>query len=1024
MGSIRIETELTIPTAASKRVVREAQSYLGVGLVNIESRKCYWLEHESIGSEDLKEQIKNELSVVFYDSVMERYLLEKPTSEQSDNTTNTPPRETPQYVVEVGYRPGVTDNVAHSAEEALSLLGATNISVATGKLHFLFGELSAEDAEKIATALLGNPLIQRMDILDFDSWLSVDRFSNPVLPKVVLEPIENHYQTIDVSLTVDDLMELSTQNCWALSKEEIQHIQHHFNTPESESLRYQMGLPQNPTDVEIEIIAQSWSEHCKHKIFAATVDYTEGHIPDHYPALGDMTVESLFKTYVKQATIEIEKERELPWLRSVFHDNAGVVRFDENIDVAIKVETHNSPSALDPYGGAITGILGVNRDIIGVGMGARPVANMDVFCFADPKWPLAGDEVRMPVGLLQPRRLLEGVHKGVEDGGNTSGVPTVNGAIYFDQDYAGKPLVFVGTVGVMPHQLPDGTEGVRKEIAVGDKIFMVGGAIGADGIHGATFSSLELNENSPATAVQIGDPITQKRALDFIIEARDLGLFRCLTDNGAGGLSSSVGEMATLSNGAVIDLKRAPTKYPGLKPWELMISESQERMTLAVPPEQCEDFSNLAQRRGVMAANIGEFNSTGSLDVYYGESLVAALPLHFLHESLPSMKIPAHWAGPINRKSWIDRDDRQDFGASDLESILHKLLGCPNIASKETWVRQYDHEVQGATHIKPFGGKSTQGPNDAGVIWLYPHGGNTNGAVAIGCGLAPRVSLDDPYMMAQYAVDEAIRNVVATGGDIDTTCILDNFCWPDPVQSTKTPDGHLKMGQLVRCCKGLYDIAKVYGTPLVSGKDSMKNDFRGQNGRGEPLTISILPTLLVTAMSKAQIGATQTSDFKAPGHLIYQIGQTGNGLRASELSTFMYLKDKNDHLNRPNLEANLLCYRSVHDMLKLGLLSSVHDISDGGALCAVAESCFGNRLGANIQLEGDLIASAFSEAPGQFIISIEAHNKAAFVAKMTGVPFKYLGRVTDEKNLEIKHQDSGTVSIAITSLFESWSTEL
>ena len=1015
MGCIRIETELIIPTAASARRIREAQSYLNIGLTDIQSRKCYWLEDQKQSQEDLKEALQVGLKDVFFDPVMEQLIL--------DSTIE--PNGVPSHVVEVAYRAGVTDNVAHSAEEALALLGADNCNVATGHLHYLYGDLTHAESEQIAHALLGNPLIQRLDIWSYRDWINADRFAAPSLPKVILERNRPPFECINVERPMTELLQQSVDNCWALSEAELAHIQKWFGRPDVQASRKALGLPLQPTDVEIEVIAQSWSEHCKHKIFAATVEYTEGALPKGVKSLGDQTIHSLFKSYVRRATQEIEAERQLPWLCSVFHDNAGVVRFDSKVDLAIKVETHNSPSALDPYGGAITGILGVNRDIIGVGMGARPVANMDVFCFADPKWPLEGDEDKMPVGLMHPRRLLEGVHKGVEDGGNMSGIPTVNGAIVFDQDYAGKPLVFVGTVGVMPHQLPDGTEGTRKVIQPKDRIFMVGGAIGADGIHGATFSSLELNENSPATAVQIGDPITQKRALDFLLEARDLGLFRCITDNGAGGLSSSVGEMATLSDGAELDLRKAPTKYPGLQPWELMISESQERMTVAVPPENASGFNALAQRRGVVATDIGQFTNSGALRVSYGDTIVAELDLSFLHDSLPPMVLPARWTGPIERRSWIARDDRVTPEVESIEHIICQLLKSPNVVSKAAWVRQYDHEVQGATHIKPFGGESAEGPNDSGVIWLYPHGGSESGAAAIGCGLAPRISLEDPYLMAQYAVDEAIRNVVATGGDIDTACILDNFCWPDPVKSTKTPDGDLKMGQLVRCCHGLYDIAKSYGTPLVSGKDSMKNDFRGKNGKGEPLTISILPTLLVTAMAKAKLGATQSSGFKAAGDVIYQLGITGHGLRGSEFACHYHLDSETDHLNPIDLRANKSLYRIIHQLLQDQLLNSVHDISDGGLICAISESCFGNDLGASLKLDGPLWGSLFGEAPGQFVVSVPADKESLFVKAIGGLAHQRLGTVTESPVLSLVHptlpEDN---QIPIATLKSAWTEEL
>ena len=415
-------------------------------------------------------------------------------------------------MVEIGFRPGVTDNIAQSAQYAIEILGVKGIDVATVSLYYLFGLDNRAQAHRIAHELLGNDLIHDIKVWTLNE--ASHRFDDVRFPNVCLASPTELFSVVDMyNTTVDELLEQSRERCWALSRAEIEYLRAHFNNTTLKDKRREYGLPVQPTDVEIEIIAQSWSEHCKHKIFAAEISYTEEAIPAGSPALGPQEISSLFETYIRAATSAVTEQRELSWLRSVFHDNAGVVRFDSHLDVAIKVETHNTPSALDPYGGAITGILGVNRDILGVGMGARPVANMDVLCFADPSWPLLGDEQEMPVGLLQPRRLLEGVHRGIEDGGNKSGIPTVNGAIFFDRDYAGKPLVFVGTVGVMPHRLEDGTLAVSKSISAGDRIMMVGGKIGADGIHGATVSSLELNEHVPATAVQIGDPLTQKRML-------------------------------------------------------------------------------------------------------------------------------------------------------------------------------------------------------------------------------------------------------------------------------------------------------------------------------------------------------------------------------------------------------------------------------------------------------------------------------------------------------------------------------
>jgi len=997
----RIETQLMIPTQSSARLLREAREYLGVELDDLTSLKVFRISTDS-------EPNSNHIEEVFVDPIMEQV-------HWSDGLDTL--ERTPVWTIEVQFRPGVTDNVARSAEEALGLVGLKSATVATGQLWLVYGDVSRESVEKVALELLANDLIQQIDIRDWAETLAWNRFANVRLPSVELGVLGELYQTHDHKQSVDDWMIWSQDNCWALSTEEVSHLRTHYASKSMKMQRTQKGLPAEPTDVEVEVIAQSWSEHCKHKIFAAYIDYTEGNLASEHIQVGSKKVNSLFKSYIRKATLDVERDRNLPWLRSIFHDNAGVVSFDDAVDVSIKVETHNSPSALDPYGGAITGILGVNRDILGVGLGSKPIGNMDVFCFADPSWPLEGDESAMPVGLKAPRRLLEGVHKGVEDGGNMSGIPTVNGAIFFDQDYAGKPLVFVGTVGVMPKQLDDGREGVHKAISPGDRIVMVGGSIGADGIHGATFSSLALDENAPATAVQIGDAITQKRAMDFLLEARDLGLFTCVTDNGAGGLSSSVGEMATLSNGATLDLALAPTKYPNLKPWELMISESQERMTFAVAPSDIVPFLELASRRGVVATDIGSFTDSGLLEVLYNGIYVGCLDLDFLHESLPQMQLKARWEGPMDRVSWIDKDLRTDPEALSWSEKLKGLLSTPNVVSKEPWVRQYDHEVQGATVVKPFGGDSQQGPNDSGVLWLYPHGGAKDNAVSVGCGLAPRLSLYDPYVMAQMAVDEAIRNIVATGADIDQTCALDNFCWPNPILSEQVPDGDLKLGQLVRCCEGLYDICTTYGLPLVSGKDSMKNDFRGRNGRGEPLTISILPTLLVTVMGRSNIGRIQTSDFKRTGDVILRVGMPHTSFTGSEFAEHFSVSAGPVQID---LDANLALYRLIRDVLQSGFLQSIHDISDGGTLCAIAESCFGNDLSVDVTLP-DEDEVLFAEGAGGFIVSVSPDQLEELSARLdaVAVTWQQVGAVTDSGSLTLNGE-----GVMIAELKNAWTREL
>ena len=995
--SIRLETHPLISTQDSEQILRDIQLLKGISLRDLSRRRGFRIVSEQV----LEREV---LASVLIDPILE-------TAHWTDDlqTVSNPPA----WTIEIQYRPGVTDNTARITEEALSLLGI-DATVATGELWLVDGIVTRAKIQEVALEFLANALIQRVDIRDWPETLEWNRFDDVQLPSVQLSSTDTLYRLHDHLDSADAWMGWSKENCWALSRDEIEHLQAYFSTSTVQQNRADVGLPLEPTDVEVEIIAQSWSEHCKHKIFAAKIEYEEGVLADHHKSIGSKTIDSLFQSYIRKATVDVEKNRSLTWLRSVFHDNAGVVSFDDVVDVAIKVETHNSPSALDPYGGAITGILGVNRDILGVGLGAKPIANMDVFCVADPSWPLEGTEDLMPMDLKRPRRLLEGVHAGVRDGGNLSGIPTVNGAFFFDQDYAGKPLVFVGTVGVMPKNVPDGRDAIIKEIHVGDRIVMVGGSIGADGIHGATFSSVALDDTAPSTAVQIGDPLTQRRVMDFLLEAREQGLFTCVTDNGAGGLSSSVGEMAILSNGATIDLALAPTKYPNLRPWELMISESQERMTFAVSPTCLNDFLSLAQKRGVVATDLGMFTDSGLLEVFYDGHMVGCLDLEFLHESLPQMHLSARWNGSMERTSWIDIDQRRDPNAMSWIDKLMLLLSRPNVQSKESWVRQYDHEVQGATVVKPFGGQTQSGPNDSGVLWLHPHGGAKNTTISVGCGLAPRLSLYDSYIMAQMAVDEAVRNIVATGADIDQACALDNFCWPNPILSEGVPDGDLKLGQLVRCCEGLYDICKAYGLPLVSGKDSMKNDFHGRNGHGEPLSISILPTLLITAMGRGHVERIQTSAFKQVGDCILRIGLPHAGFIGSE-----YAEHFRSHQSLPvkiDMESNLRVYRWVRDALAQSWLQSVHDISDGGTLCAVVESCMGNTLSATLTISDD-DQTLFAEGAGGFVVSVSPADLSTVIGSLEdmNIPHMQLGLVTDTGRLEILN-----MSVSMTELTNAW----
>jgi phosphoribosylformylglycinamidine synthase len=905
-----------------------------------------------------------------------------------------------KYLVEVGFRPGVTDNVGKSAAEGVAdAIGrelADDEAVFKSTQYAIRGDVTLDSCEHIARDLLANELIQHWVVKSPEEMKSADGQDLLGLP-IVTDHSDVEVHDIDLEIADDALVQLSRDMMLALELDEMRAIQAYYRDPEVRAERAAVGLPDKPTDIELEVLAQTWSEHCKHKIFAAKITYTD--------ADGKaQVIDGLFKNFVKATTDEVAKR--VDWLVSVFHDNAGLIRFDDENLFALKAETHNSPSALDPYGGAMTGIVGCNRDVIGAGMGCRCILNTDVFCFASPEFD--GD---IPARLMHPRRVLRGVHQGVKDGGNQSGIPDVNGAIVFHERFLGKPLVFCGTGGIIPAEVA-GKPSHEKAARPGDHIVMTGGRIGKDGIHGATFSSEELHEGSPATAVQIGDPITQKKMADFILEARDLGLFSCITDNGAGGLSSSVGEMAEKPGGAELYLERAPLKYAGLAPWEIFLSEAQERMTLAVPPEDLDAFMALAARREVEATSLGQFTDSGRLECFYDGKIIGSLRMEFLHDGVPKMDLTATWAPPAPLVPAKVED-------GDLIADLKAVLGSHNVCSKESFVRMYDHEVLAQSVVKQFQGEDEDGPGNAGVIRPVP--GSDKG-VAISAGICPKFSDLDTYHMMACAIDEAVRNLVAVGARLGTIAGLDNFCWPDPVQSDKTPDGEHKLAQLVRCCQALYDVCVAYDIPLISGKDSMKNDYKIGDTK-----ISIPPTVLVTACAILDdVNKVVTMDVKAPGHAVYVLGDTKDEMGGSE---FLALRGELG-ANVPTVDpvnARAL-YNRLTDAIEAGLVASCHDCSDGGLGVALAESAFAGGFGMRVDLNGLGVANStialFSESQSRFVVTVAEENAAAFEAALRDSTCMRLGSTTADPNLSIAGIGGQTVQAPLDELKEAWQAPL
>lgn len=958
---------------------------------NIRTQQVYSIDSSQITS---TEQLSDLAKALFVDPVLNTYTANQFNGDKVDF----------DWYVEVGFKAGVTDNAGKVAQEnlELQLKGKFKGSecVASGIGYYITGDYSENEINQAVESVLMNGLIQRKIVIFKKEW---DQKKEQLLniPKPAGDKTVQ-VETLDCS-SVDKILELSQQRILALSSAEAEIILKWFSRDDIKQARIENGLPEQPTDVELEAIAQTWSEHCKHKIFNATIEYTDetGKI---------QTIKSLYKSFIQDSTHQIrERLGDNDWCLSVFKDNAGVIRFNDDYSIAFKVETHNSPSALDPYGGALTGIVGVNRDSFGTGMGAQLVANTDVFCFG----PLDYDK-QLPARLFHPTRVFEGVRLGVEHGGNHSGIPTVNGAIVFDECYVGKPLVFCGTASVMPAK-HENQPGEDKKADAGDLIVMIGGRIGKDGIHGATFSSVVLDESSPVSAVQIGDPITQKRMFDFLWEAKKENLYSCITDNGAGGLSSSVGEMAEFSDGCKLHLDKAPLKYDGLQPWEILISEAQERMTVSVPREKIQRFMELSEKLQVESSLLGEFTDTGLFECYFDDKPVAQLDMQFLHKGLPAMELKAHWQ--VQEKALADLPE-----PVDMNKMLHQILARPNVCSKESVIRQYDHEVQGGSVIKPLTGIHSDGPSDSGVIRPVL---DTMEGIAISNGICPKYSNIDTYHMVACAIDEAIRNIIASGGNLEQIAGLDNFCWPDPVESDHTPDGQYKLAQLVRACQAIYDYCLAFGVPCISGKDSMKNDA---NLDGQK--ISILPTLLFSAVGKINdVRKCVTSDVKQAGDLVYIIGETKDECGASEY--YQQLNIKSGLVPKVNAKIAKARYDKISQGTRDQIIQSIHDCSDGGLAVTLAETSFSGGLGINIDIGEPFKQSGipidsflFSESQSRFVITIKKEHQASFEALMKGDAFYRVGAVTDEPSLIINNRQDNILEENIQKLKQSWKKTL
>jgi len=882
-------------------------------------------------------------------------------------------------IVEVSPRPGVTDPAASEIVRAAHEIGINGIHRAATGLRFQIEGLKADEVEQLAKQLLVNNVIQHWKMGDIE----------PSFPEEVEST--GAIETISIrTLNEDELLALSKDRRAALDLAEMKAIQN-----------YCLKENRDFTDIEFETIAQTWSEHCGHKTFKAKITVDGGQLTVDGAAVNRQlsTVDSLIKTYLKSATDKINA----PWVISAFVDNAGIVDFDDEFEISFKVETHNHPSAIEPFGGANTGVGGVIRDVLGVS--AKPIANTDVLCFGNQN--VSFDQ--LPEGVLHPKRIMSGVVAGVQDYGNKIGIPTVNGAILFDEGYTANPLVFCGCVGIAPKGKH------KKNPQCGDRIIVLGGRTGRDGLRGATFSSMTMDAQTGEVAgasVQIGDPITEKGLIDVIVRARDLGLYNDITDCGAGGLSSAVGEMAS-KIGADVDLRNVRLKYPGLAPWEIWLSEAQERMTLAVSPKNLSALQELCATFDTELTDMGSFTGEHRLIVRYDGEVVLDLDNDFLHEGIPQRQLKAVISEQLSVDSDQESCNQVDFLLPNhlITDTLLKLLAHPNIASKSSVIRIYDHEIQGGTVVKPLTGIQSDAPSDATVI--KPLGTSGMKGIILSNGINPEYGKRDAYHMALAVIDEAIRNAVAVGADPERIAILDNFCWGDP----KRPE---TMGTLIEAARGCHDGAMLFGAPFISGKDSLNNEYMGADGQRH----SIPPTLLISALGMMDdVTKAVTTDLKEIGDEIYLVGKFEPVFGGSHFVLTMddgqqtMVNGQSSIVSEPVPSVSEITpkvYKAMHEAINAGLVRSAHDISEGGLAVTAAEMCIGGRLG--LELTDTLSTrDLFGETTGCLLVEVRPENSIQFESAFKDSPCKKLGQVTSTPTLKLNG-----ISIEIDALVKAF----
>ncbi|MBR5523323.1 MAG: phosphoribosylformylglycinamidine synthase subunit PurL [Akkermansia sp.] len=790
------------------------------------------------------------------------------------------------------------------------------------------------------------------------------------------------YRTIPVrNLSEAELTQLSQDMKLSLSTEDMLVVQQIF-----------CEIDRDPTDVELEVIAQTWSEHCKHRIFAATIQHTANGETEE--------IKSMYKTFIQRPSKEIMAQKP-GFVLSCFVDNAGFIKLDDKLSVCLKAETHNHPSAIEPYAGANTGLGGVIRDILGAGKGAKPIANLDVFCFGAPDTPQSMVEGH---NIIHPLGIMRGVVHGVRDYGNRMGIPTTSGAIQFDPTYIYNPLVFCGTAGVIPQS------DIAKEMKPGLAVVVIGGRTGKDGLHGATFSSAAMGEESATEdqqAVQIGNPIEEKKTLDVILEARERGLIEFVTDCGAGGFSSAAGEMLSETGGNLY-LERAPLKETGMLSWQIFLSESQERMVLAVKPENLDELQQLADTFQTEMTVLGESNDSGVLRVWHNGELVVEMDNSKLHDA-PTKHLTSIFT-PAPAMQGVALDD------SNLTADLKQVFGDFAIVSREPIIREYDHEVQGNTVLKPLAGASADAPQDASVIDID----GSDKLMSLALAILPEWGKTDPFAMGTGTVDETVRQLVLAGTNPDKIALLDNFCMGNPECPTE-------LGRIVECAKGIREAALAYGAPYVSGKDSFYNYFETEDG---PVNIPV--TFLCSGFGVVEDPShVRGASLRRNNSAIFIVGNTEDEMGASVYARIKGVKDCK--VPQTDCAARFAVYKQYYEnALTKGLVLSAHDLSEGGLAVAAAEMAFSGKGGISIDLDKlptvggwrNKAVPCFSESTGRFLVEVDEDMAEEFATAMAGTPCARIGSATADGKLTITAGEATVISADVAELKSIWKNGL